>query len=206
MRYFYGFVFSWLTVAITPCLHAQSQVYDNFEGSSSVHYISKTGSIDTTAKNPSVNGIDSSLHCARYTRNGEKKFDNIKMSFNGKLTGVDKYATYEGQPPRIRMKIYTTAPIGTLVEILLGNRKGNNDYPAGTNSQYQAHTTKSGEWEEIEFIFSQVPKGSETPFTSVDQLTLLFDPNSSTVNTYYFDDITGPVVNYDHPQTVDAPH
>ena len=90
------------------------------------------------------------------------------------------------------MKIYTSAPAGTLVEILLGSKNRNNDYPAGTNSQYQAYTTVSNKWEQLEFKFSQIPQGSETSTKEVDQVTLLFNPNSSTSDTYYFDDITGP--------------
>jgi hypothetical protein len=92
------------------------------------------------------------------------------------------------------MKIYTTAPVGTLVEILLGSRQGNNDYPAGTNSQYQAYTSVTNKWEELEFKFSQIPQGSETSTTQIDQVTLLFNPNSANSDKYYFDDITGPLL------------
>ncbi|MEW6470208.1 MAG: hypothetical protein AB1458_14910 [Bacteroidota bacterium] len=172
----------------------QSQNYDNFEGAKSIQYGARTGKLDTAALNPAPNKIDSSQKCAKYIRNSEKKFDNIKMILPGKLADVSPYATYTGTPPRIRMKVYTTAPAGTLVEILLGSKKGNNDYPAGTHSQYQAYTTVSGAWEELEFKFSQIPTGSQTASTDVDQITLLFNPNSSTSDTYYFDDITGPPV------------
>jgi len=79
-----------------------------------------------------------------------------------KLADVSPFATYLGIPPKIKMKIYTTAPVGTLVEILLGSKNGNNDYPAGTNSQYQAYTTVSNGWQQLEFKFSQIPQGSET--------------------------------------------
>jgi hypothetical protein len=125
-------------------------------------------------------------------RNGAKKFANIKMNVPQKLTGVDAYATYLGIPPKLKLKVYTSAPPGTLVEILLGSKRGNNDYPAGTHSQYQAYTTKSNEWEELTFLFSQIPQGSETSTTQVDQIVLLFNPNSNTSDTYYFDEITGP--------------
>ena len=170
----------------------QSQVYDNFEGNKSLRYTDKSGVLDTLANNPSTNNIDSSIKCALYVRNGGKKFDNIKMSFYEKLSNVDDYTTYLGIPPKIKMKIYTSAPVGTLVEILLGSKGLNNEYPAGTNSQYQAYTTISNAWEELQFKFSQIPKGSETSATQVDQITLLFNPNSSNSDTYYFDDITGP--------------
>jgi hypothetical protein len=116
------------------------------------------------------------------------------MSVHGRLTGVNEYATYLGIPPRFKMKVYTSAPAGTLVEILIGSKNGNNDYPAGTNSQYQTYTTKTNQWEELEFKFSQVPQGSETSFDQIDQVTLLFNPNSSTSDTYYFDEITGPSI------------
>lgn len=173
-------------------LFGQSVCYDNFEGKKNLFYFDKSGVLDTASVNPGPNDVDSSKVCALYIRNGSKKFDNIKMSFSGKLLNVEKYATHLGIPPKISMKIYSTAPAGTLVEILLGSRGRNNEYPAGTNSQYQGHTTVSNAWEEIKFTFSQVPKGSETSFLEVDQITLLFNPNTNTSDTYYFDEITGP--------------
>jgi len=175
-------------------LFGQSQVYDNFEGKKCVQYGEHNGVLDTIAKNPARSKINSSDKCALYVRNGSKKFDNIKMKLPDKLSDVSQYATYIGIPPKIKMKIYTTAPVGTLVEILLGSKRGNNDYPAGTNSQYQAHTTVSGQWEELEFKFSQIPQGSETSLVQIDQVTLLFNPNSSNSDTYYFDDLTGPAL------------
>lgn len=175
-------------------LFSQSVVYDNFEGTKVIRYVEKFGVLDTLAKNPAPNEINKSEKCGLYVRNGSKKFDNIKMGLSGHLTEVEKYATYLGVPPRLKMKIYTSAPPGTLVEILLGSKRGNNDYPAGTHSQYQAYTKVSNQWEELEFLFSQVPQGSETAANQIDQVTLLFNPNSSNSDTYYFDEITGPPV------------
>jgi len=175
-------------------LSAQSVVYDNFEGAKSVRYTEKGGVLDTLVKNPAPNDINKSAKCALYVRNGSKKFDNIKMGMTGNLSEVEKYATYLGIPPRFKLKVYTSAPAGTLVEILLGSRKGNNDYPAGTHSQYQAYTKKSNEWEELEFLFSQIPQGSETSASQIDQVVLLFNPNSATSDSYYFDDLTGPPI------------
>jgi hypothetical protein len=147
------------------------------------------------AKNPAPHDdVNSSSKCAMYIRNGSKKFDNIKMSVIGKLADVSPFATYTGNPPKLKMKIFTSAPPGTLVEILLGSQGRNNEYPAGTNSQYQARTTRTNTWEEIEFLFSQIPQGSETSTKEVDQITILFNPNTLTSDTYYFDDVTGPAL------------
>ncbi len=175
------------------------QVYDDFEGGKVIHYSEKFGVLDSAAKNPATNDVNNSSTCAMYVRDGSKKFANIKMSLNRNLSGVEKYATYEGIPPRLKMKVYTTAPPGTLVEVLLGSRRGNNDYPAGTHSQYQAYTSITNEWEELEFKFSQVPQGSETSADQIDQIVLLFNPNSSTSDAYYFDDLTGPALGGNAP-------
>ena len=186
-------------------VYAQSQIYDNFEGSKVLHYGERSGVLDTLMKNPLINSVDSTKHCALYVRNVAKKFDNIKMSFNGKLSDVSPYATYTGIPPKITMKIYTTAPPGTLIEILLGSKGRNNEYPAGTSSQYQAYTTVSNTWEIVQFKFSQIPQGSETSTTQIDQMTLLFNPNSLTSETYYFDDISGPLLISSGSEPVVAP-
>jgi hypothetical protein len=187
------FILLMVTVSISGFTRAQ-QIYDDFEGNRVLHYGERTGVLDSAAKNPAPNAVNNSQKCGLYVRNGAKKFANIKMSIPQKLTGVDAYATYLGIPPKLKMKVYTGAPVGTLVEILLGSKRGNNDYPAGTHSQYQAYTTKTNEWEELEFKFSQIPQGSETSATQIDQVVLLFNPNSSTSDTYYFDDLTGPTV------------
>lgn len=173
---------------------SQTLTYDDFEGKKCVHYSDKTGVLDSLAKNPKPDSLNKSRKCGLYVRNGSKKFDNIKMKLPSNLTEVELYATYLGIPPRFKMKIYTDAPVGTLVEILLGRESGNNDYPSGTHSQYQAYTTVNGQWETLEFQFSQIPQGSETSDKQIDQVTLLFNPNSSTSDTYYFDEITGPPV------------
>lgn len=176
-------------------LFAQQQmIFDSFDGNKIVCYPFKTVNLDTNAKNPAPNQVNKSALCAKYTRNPEKKFDNIKMCLNARLSDVSPYATYTGAPPKIKMKVYTSAPPGTLVEILLGSKGRSNEFPEGTHSQYQAYTTKSNVWEEIEFKFSQIPKGSDTGPNQIDQVTLLFNPNSANADVYYFDEITGPLL------------
>jgi len=173
-------------------LFSQTLVYDNFDGNKAIRYTERTGVFDSIAKNPKIDEINGSSKCGMYIRNKGKKFDNIKMELPSNLMDVSPYATYLGIPPKLKIKIYTNAPAGTLVEILLGNKNGNNDYPAGTNSQYQCYTTKTNAWEELEFKFSQIPQGSQTSTSQINQITLLFNPNSSTSDAYYFDEITGP--------------
>jgi hypothetical protein len=186
-----NFLVIFFIIGIGNLLKSQT-LYDNFEGTKYVCYPSSTPTLDTAAKNPKPNPVNSSATCAKYTRNPEKKFDNIKICVPSKLSDVSAYSTHTGMPMKLKMKIYTSAPPGTLIEILLGSRGRNNEFPEGTHSQYQAYTTKSNEWEEIEFTFSQIPKGSETSALQVDQVTLLFSPNSSNGDVYYFDEITGP--------------
>src|SRR5690606_16035960 len=94
---------------------------------------------------------------------------------------------------KLRMKVYTDAPAGSVVELQLGKQDGN-AYPEGTHSQYQAVTTKSGAWEELEFRFVTVPKGSETSARQVNQVTILFRPNTADAYVFYFDDLRGPVI------------
>ncbi|MCE3280267.1 MAG: putative beta,3-glucanase [Bacteroidetes bacterium] len=130
---------------------SQNQTYDDFEGNKVIHYSAKNGVLDSVMKNPAPSDINKSEKCAMYVRNKTQKFDNIKMPFNGMMSDVSPYATYLGVPPKLKMKLYTTAPVGTLVEILLGDKTKNNTYPAGTNSQFQAYTTVTGQWEDYYF-------------------------------------------------------
>ncbi len=172
----------------------QTQVYDNFEGSRAVTYDIKSGGrLETSAKNISRKGINTSAQCGKYTRHKEKRYDNIKINLNGRLSDVAPYATYIGTPPKFKMKVFTNAPVGTAIELQLGNKSGK-EYPASIHSQYRANTSKRGEWEEIEFVFSHIPQGSMVSSTEVDQILLLFNPDSNTYEVFYFDDFTGPQI------------
>lgn len=181
-------------ILLSESVISQPLVYDDFEGNKQVTYGSRYGMLDSATANPAPDKINPSAHCGKLARNSEKKFDNIKLTIPGKLKEVDSYATYAGNPPQLKMKIFTTAPAGTMIEILLGSKGRNNEFPEGTHSQYQAKTTRSGSWEELVFKFSQIPSGSQTAATEVDQVTILFNPNSNTSHIYYFDDITGPAL------------
>jgi hypothetical protein len=186
--------FTFLSLAFIFYGHGQSFLYDDFEGAKMINYGGRSGVLDTSVANPASDQVNSSSKCALYIRNGSKKFDNIKMNLPGKLTDVTNYATYSGIPPKLKLKVYTTAPAGTLVEILLGSKGRNNEYPEGTNSQYQAYTSKTKSWEELEFKFSQIPEGSQTSTEQIDQITLLFNPNSLSSDSFYFDELSGPPV------------
>jgi hypothetical protein len=175
---------------ITASGYAQ-EIFDDFEGSSRVNYCvpKNWGKLDTSA-NPAPDKINPSQRCAKYKRS-RQKYDYIKVTPNTRMPEIASYASYDGSAPKITLKVNTNAPPGTLVEIQFGKKTGN-AYPEGTHSQFQAYTSVSGEWETLEFKYSQTPKGSETQARHVDQMTLLFAPGTNHTYVFYFDDLTGP--------------
>ncbi|MBA3664929.1 MAG: hypothetical protein H0W61_12075 [Bacteroidetes bacterium] len=186
-------ILMYVLINYSQSLYSQ-QIYDTFEGGSMVHYnLKKGGKMDSAFVNPSKDKVNPSEKCAMYSRS-RIRYDNIKMNLQGILSEAEQYATYQGVPKKIKLKIFTSAPVGTLVEIHLGKNTGN-AYPEGTHSQYQAFTTVSGKWEELEFKFSQIPPGSKTSPSEINQVTLLFNPYMNTSEIFYFDDLAGPSLN-----------
>jgi hypothetical protein len=175
------------------CAAPAQRLYDNHEGQQMVHYqVARNGGrFDSAAVNPKRDKVNNSQLCGMFSRS-KVRYDYIKIIPLSKLGDVTPYMNYEPEGPKIRLKVYSNAPAGSLVEVQLGQRKAINAYPEGTHSQFQAYTKTSGEWEELEFTFSQVPKGSLTLAKDIDQVTLLFRPNSSQEYDFYFDDLTGP--------------
>ena len=186
------------TLLLTTGLAFGQQKYDDFEGNKFQIFGASNGKLDSACANPGAKGINTSAKCVKYTRAKEVKYDNIKIYPKAKLVDVSPFATYVGTPPKIKVKIYSTAPVGTKVELQLG-KKGDNNYPSGVHSQYEAITTVQNAWEELTFTFSQIPKGSLVASTEVDQITLLFSPNSTSGDTFYFDDLIGPALASESP-------
>lgn len=86
------------------------------------------------------------------------------------------------------MKVYTTAPIGTEINLNLENRnRAAADYPIGRRCVLQAKTTKTRAWEELEFRLILRPDPGTLDGT-IDQLVMLVAPNTNTSDVYFFDD------------------
>jgi hypothetical protein len=188
---------------LPPAVSYSQQLHDDAEGSKAICYhVNRGARIDSASANPAPDKVNGSAKCVKYMRT-RAKYDCLKMYPLGKIADVSNYTTYEDNAPKLRMKVFTSAPVGTLIEIQLGKKTGN-PFPEGTHSQFQAKTTTSNAWEELEFVFAQNPKGSMTGPTEIDQVTILFDPNTLTNDTYYFDDLIGPTISKTSEQTAKA--
>ena len=143
-------------------LSSAQQTYDTFEGERFVTYFTPKnwGKLDTVAANPAADSVNQSSRCASYKRS-RQRYDYIKLYPSVKFADVEQYATYDDNAPKFKMKVFSTAPVGSLIEIQMGKKTGN-AYPEGTHSQYQAFTKTTNQWEVVEFKYSQTPKGSET--------------------------------------------
>ena len=186
-RFNYFILLFW---SITNLVTAQ-QNYNDFDSIKFQYFGYRNGTLDSVADNPGINSINASARCAKYKRVDTILFDNIKMYPFYNLKNVSQYATYLGSPPKIRLKLFTTAPPGTMIEAQLGN-KGDDLYPSGIHSKYQAITTIQNAWAEIFFSFSEKPQGGLVDSTIIDKVVLLFSPNSLNGDIYYIDDFTGP--------------
>jgi hypothetical protein len=91
------------------------------------------------------------------------------------------------------MKVYTTAPVGTLVKFKLEG--------GGAFAEADDFTTVSGEWETLEWIFLDTP-------TTLNEIVFMFDfgnvGDGSASSTFYFDDIE-QVEGPEPPQPVTMP-
>jgi len=107
------------------------------------------------------------------------------------LTDVTLYADSSAGAPKITMKLYSSAPVGTIVHLQLGLKSIDN-YPAGIHSEYSAITTVKNAWQNLTFTFSLFPIGSLVSATNIDKVVILFNPNTASRDTMYFDDLIGP--------------
>jgi hypothetical protein len=169
------------------------QNYLAFEGNDLTKLYYKSGRIDMKAKNPAPNDVNMSKTCGKYIRTSTELFDNIKFELLKMPQNIMLFTNYESDAQRFKIKVLTEAPIGTIIEIQLA-KQSNLNYPMSVHSQYQTATTRQNEWEELIFVFSQKPKGSIVKPNEINQINILFAPNTKTHDKFYFDDLIGPLV------------
>ena len=181
-----------ILIFITAQTSVAQQMYCDFEGTKVISFGLSTGIMDSLFFNPAPNSANTSANCAQYVRNSTL-YDNFKLYPDTTLEDVTAYAINNTQAPKITMKVYTTAPVGTVVQVQLG-LKSNDTYPSGVHSEYTASTTVQNVWESLTFNYFQSPIGSLVLPTQINKIVVLLQPNTTSQDTMYFDDLMGPAL------------
>jgi len=127
------------------------------------------GGTATVISNPQSNGINTSSIVAQIVRNGGAIWAGSKIALTENLD----FSSFNV----LSMKVFTTAPVGTVVKFKL---EGNGE------TERDAVTTVSGEWETLTWDFTGAP-------ANFNNLVFMFDfgntGDGSANSTFYFDDI-----------------
>lgn len=143
----------------------------SFEGPvTTADFVDFDGGTASVIANPMPAGINLSDSVARIVRNGGASWAGSKIVLSANLD----FSVLT----KLSMKVYTTAPVGTIVKFKLEG--------TGAPAEVDAFTTTSGEWETLEWIFAGTPN-------NLNELVFMFDfgnvGDGSATSTFYFDDV-----------------
>ena len=142
-----------------------------FEGDvTTADFTNFDGGTAEVVTNPMVGGINTSATVASIVREGGAIWGGSKVPLSENLDFSELTV--------LTMKVFTTAPEGTVVKLKLEG--------AQPFTEVDAITTTSGEWESLEFVF--VGTGNH-----LNELVFMFDfgntGDGSANSTFYFDDV-----------------
>lgn len=182
-----------LVIASTQIGKAQQiQTYFDFDGTKVAYFGFSSGTLDSMASNPAMNPVDSSWYCARYVRD-TTFYDNFQIHPTSKLRDISAFESAGMSAPKILMKIFSTAPVGSQITLQLGS-SSIDAYPAGVRSEYIAYTSVKNAWQDLQFSFYQITPGGTVSASNVDKLIFLFRPETYSSDTLYFDNLRGPTL------------
>lgn len=167
---------------------AQSLPIDFESVITTADFIDFDGGMATVIDNPQVNGINTSGKVAQIIRNGGAIFAGSKIDLAANLD----FSTLSS----LTMKVYTSAPVGTVVKFKLESING--------STERDVTTTVSNQWETLTWDFTGTP-------TSFNSIVFMFDfgtiGNGSANSTFLFDDIQQLFTGFqiDLPVTFDEP-
>ncbi|SHH61801.1 family 16 glycosylhydrolase [Flavobacterium defluvii] len=162
------------------------KIQEDFQTNRNVVYGNKTGVLTEAIANPSATGINTSALVGRYVRNSSELYD----VFNIKNIVISNANDYVSGRKRISFDLYTSAPVGTKISMQLENSNVTTatNYPSGRHSGYKAITTVQNKWETIEFEFEKIIDPNTSALT-INNVVFLFESNSNSGATYYFDNL-----------------
>jgi beta-glucanase (GH16 family) len=188
------------------------QTVANFDGTNNgaIKAAPYTSGVRAIVANPAPNAVNSSPNVLRYVRDAGATYDTL--AFNG-ITGIPDAIDAQHGMVRVAVDVYTTAPVGTIISMNLENELQVSavtpaDWQVGRHSFYQTETTKTGQWETLEFNYNFAAalgdwanNKASAPFTGVDQLIFLITPGVASTGTFYFDNFRVMEYNKDAPAT-----
>ncbi|MBL57608.1 MAG: hypothetical protein CMP61_10490 [Flavobacteriales bacterium] len=172
----------------SPLLATSQQLYDDFEATANVGYGFINGVYERNLSNPDTTGLNTSLTCAKYTRNIAVPYDVILIEPSDFMNDLSDYLSGNKT-----MSMYVKTDVSVTVQITLENKTDAqpSNYPTGRHSVYLDTTSGSGEWEKLTFKFDLQPDPTVSNL-NVDQMVILFNPGNYTSDVFYIDNIMGP--------------
>ncbi|OUL60565.1 glycoside hydrolase [Flavobacterium sp. AJR] len=174
-----------IAVTTEPPLPVE-KIHEDFQSNRNIVYLNKTGVLTEAVANPSATGVNTSALVGKYVRNASEIYDVLNIK-NITITNANDYVYGR---KRLSFDIYTSAPVGTKISMQLENSLVTTaiNYPSGRHSGYKATTTVQNKWETIEFEFEKVIDAN-TSALSINNVVFLFESNSNSGATYYFDNL-----------------
>jgi hypothetical protein len=133
------------------------------------------GAITSVIANPQIDANNPSQKVGQFVRSGGAGYMRSKLALTAPLTNMSAFGT-------ISMKVYTDAPVGTILKFKLENI-----VPNAFGKEEDALTTVSGEWATYTWDLSN----ADSPIYDVLTFMLGYNgPNDASANaTFLFDDI-----------------
>ena len=151
-------------------VHSQSLPIDFETTISTSDFVDFDGGIASVLENPQAEGINTSTHVAKIIRSDGAIWAGSKIALE---TNLD-FSTLNS----ISMKVYTTAPVGTIVKFKLEGAAG--------AAERDVETTVSSQWEVLTWDFTGEP-------SNFNFIVFMFDfgnvGDGSATSTFLFDDI-----------------
>lgn len=158
--------------------------FENFDDNPRASLGFRSGTL-TEVQNPAPDSINSSALVGKYVRNGSEQYDVLFYE----TTAITNAMDYVDKTKKIFIDLYTDAPIGTEIILQLETAAAQpTNYPTGRHSRYSAKVRENGKWHRLEFDFLDRPDPNATA-TAIKNMILLFNPNTFTAHTYYYDNL-----------------
>ena len=179
-----------LLILTLPLFCSSQILWDDFEQTRVGYYEFTHGGMTTRFENPDpASAVNGSELCAQYVRNPGELWDVLVIVANGPMNDVSDYANGTKQ---MSVDVFSPAP-GIPVQITLEDSSlaGATNYPTGRHSIYLGVTTLTNGWETIDLTFDSKPDPSMSD-VGLTSVILLFNGNTNTDDTYYFDNLYAP--------------